>query len=110
MGKRYRAVAINILILTVFNKCALLQYQESFICTGTPLDTLSGVKITSPTKSQKVPVGELKVTGTSENTTTDCQVYVDLNDKKSMQNTTAVGAGDKPITHIRLLHILTNII
>jgi hypothetical protein len=53
-----------------------------------------GVKITSPTTGQKVPAGELKVSGTStDNSTTDCRVYVDLNDIKPMQNTTALGPG-----------------
>src|SRR5215211_2607016 len=47
-----------------------------------------GVKITSPVTGQKVPIGELKVLGTStDNATTDCQVYVDVNDIKPMQNT-----------------------
>ena len=56
-----------------------------------PSNTIS-VKITSPVTGQKVPVGELKVLGTStDNATTDCQVYVDVNDIKPMQNTTAVG-------------------
>src|SRR5215207_7441767 len=51
-----------------------------------------GVKIISPATGQKVPVGELKVLGTStDNATTDCQAYVDVNDIKPMQNTTAVG-------------------
>ena len=51
-----------------------------------------GVKITSPATGQKVPVGELKISGTStDNSTTDCRVYVDLNDIKPMQNTTAAG-------------------
>src|SRR5919205_1328326 len=37
------------------------------------------VKITSPATGQKVPVGELKISGTStDNATTDCQVYVDV--------------------------------
>jgi hypothetical protein len=50
------------------------------------------VKITSPATGQKVPVGELKVSGTStDNSTTDCQVYVDVNDIKPMQSTTAAG-------------------
>src|SRR5919109_4854990 len=53
-----------------------------------------GVKITSPATGQKVPVGELKASGTStDNATTDCQVYVDVNDIKPMQNTTAAGVG-----------------
>src|SRR5215211_2819841 len=51
-----------------------------------------GIKITSPVTGQKVPVGELVVSGTStDDATTDCQAYVDVNDIKPMQNTTAVG-------------------
>ena len=46
-----------------------------------PSNNNVGVKITSPVTDQKVPVGELKVLGTStDNATTDYQVYVDLND------------------------------
>src|SRR5215211_8404948 len=53
-----------------------------------------GIKITSPVTGQKVPVGELVVSGTStDNATTDCQEYVDVNDIKPMQNTTAAGVG-----------------
>src|SRR5215204_5600985 len=53
-----------------------------------------GIKITSPVTGQKVPVGELVVSGTStDNATTDCQAYVDVNDIKPMQNTTAAGVG-----------------
>src|SRR5919108_5328502 len=53
-----------------------------------------GIKITSPVTGQKVPVGELKVLGTStDDATTDCQAYVDVNDIKPMQNTTAAGVG-----------------
>jgi hypothetical protein len=52
------------------------------------------VKITSPVAGQQVPVGELTVTGTStDDPTTDCQVYVDLNDQKPFQNATATGSG-----------------
>jgi hypothetical protein len=50
------------------------------------------VKITSPVADQQVPVGELTITGTStDDATTDCQVYVDLNDQKPFQNATATG-------------------
>src|SRR5215207_9606639 len=53
-----------------------------------------GIKITSPVTGQKVPVGELVVSGTStDDATTDCQAYVDVNDIKPMQNTTAAGVG-----------------
>ncbi|MDQ3868243.1 MAG: hypothetical protein M3250_01645 [Thermoproteota archaeon] len=51
-----------------------------------------GVKITSPSAGQKVPVGELTIFGTStDNETTDCQVQVDVNDIKPFQNATATG-------------------
>jgi hypothetical protein len=57
-------------------------------------DSPAGVKIISPATGQKVPVGQLGVSGTStDNATTDCQVYVDVNDIKPMQNTTAAGVG-----------------
>jgi hypothetical protein len=57
-------------------------------------DSHAGVKIVSPATGQKVPVGQLVVSGTStDNATTDCQVYVDVNDIKPMQNTTAAGVG-----------------
>ena len=50
------------------------------------------VKITSPVAGEQVPVGELTITGTStDDATTDCQVYVDLNDQKPFQNATATG-------------------
>jgi hypothetical protein len=52
------------------------------------------VKITSPLAGQQVPVGELTISGTStDDPTTDCQVYVDLNDQKPFQNAIATGPG-----------------
>jgi hypothetical protein len=54
----------------------------------------AGVTITSPKQGQQVPVGQLTILGTStDNATTDCQVSVDLNDIKPMQNATATGPG-----------------
>jgi hypothetical protein len=48
------------------------------------------VKIESPEKNQYVPIGPLTVSGTSsDNSTTDCQVYVDWNDLKPPQKATA---------------------
>jgi hypothetical protein len=53
-----------------------------------------GVKITSPKANQTVPIGELTVHGTSSDSPhTNCQVFVDLNDTKPMQNVTGVGLG-----------------
>ena len=51
-----------------------------------------GVKITSPSTGQEIPVGELTIFGTStDNETTACQVQVDVNDTKPFQNVTAAG-------------------
>jgi hypothetical protein len=53
-----------------------------------------GVKITSLTANQIVPVGELTIYGTSSDTpATNCHVYVDWNDIKPMQNVTGIGSG-----------------
>ena len=52
------------------------------------------VKITLPSTGQQVPVGRLTIKGTStDDTRTDCQVYIDLNDQKPFQNATATGPG-----------------
>lgn len=55
---------------------------------------LSGIRISSHTTGQQVPVGQLTISGTStDNPTTDCQVSVDVNDIKPLQNATATGPG-----------------
>src|SRR5919107_1885541 len=60
--------------------------------TTTSVKPEADVKITSPVAGEQVPVGELTITGTStDDATTDCQVYVDLNDQKPFQNATATG-------------------
>jgi hypothetical protein len=51
-----------------------------------------GIKITFPKTNITVPVGPLVVNGTSTDTSqTDCQVHIDWNDLKPMQNVTAAG-------------------
>ena len=51
-----------------------------------------GVKITSPTTGQEIPVGELTIFGIStDNSTTDCQGHVDVDDTKPFQKATATG-------------------
>jgi hypothetical protein len=53
-----------------------------------------GLKIISHQQGQQVPVGQLTISGTStDNPTTDCQVSVDVNDIKPLQNVTATGPG-----------------
>ncbi len=55
-----------------------------------------GVKITSLKANQTVPLGQLTIYGTSSDTPeTNCQVYVDWNDAKPMQNVTGIGSGGR---------------
>jgi hypothetical protein len=55
---------------------------------------LLGIRISSHTTGQQVPVGQLTISGTStDNPTTDCQVSVDVNDIEPLQNVTATGPG-----------------
>src|SRR5215210_8594294 len=55
---------------------------------------LIGVKITSPTTGQQVPVGQLTISGTSTDiATSDCTVYADWNNTKPFQTATATGPG-----------------
>ncbi|TLX91095.1 MAG: hypothetical protein E6K94_04865 [Thaumarchaeota archaeon] len=50
------------------------------------------IKIESPLSNQQVPVGELTITGTSsDNSTSECQVYVDWNSLKPYQLATPTG-------------------
>ena len=53
-----------------------------------------GVKINYPIANQEVPVGTLNISGSSTDTASDdCSVFVDVNDIKPFQNTTATGPG-----------------
>jgi len=87
---------ISSLILVVFliattciNNSAFAQKQEE---EQQQVTNTMGVKISSHTLWQKVPVGELTISGTStDNQTTNCQVYVDINDQKPFQIAIATG-------------------
>jgi hypothetical protein len=95
MRKQYRpSHIIFFVIITVSGIICFYTDSNNFIYAQNQLsDPSAGVKITSPTTGQKIPVGELEVAGTStDNNLTDCRVYVDINDKKPMQNTTASGS------------------
>lgn len=51
------------------------------------------IKIESPLSNQQVPVGELKISGTSsDNSSAQCQVYVDWNNLKPYQLATPMGS------------------
>ena len=73
-----------------------------------------GVKISSPLSGQKVPVGELNISGTStDNAAKDCSVFVDVNDIKPLQKTDAVGSGGQndysnwSFTYTENYHLIT---
>jgi hypothetical protein len=96
MGKRSRPFVVIFLVIIVTSSIVYFHTNSNnFIYAQVELqDSPAGLKITSPATGQKVQVGQLEVKGTStDDATTDCQVYVDLNDIKPMQKTTAVGSG-----------------
>jgi hypothetical protein len=82
---------------------SLVPLQSNTTAIATPRNTTSiavpsfaahGIRITSPTKGQKVPIGSLIIVGTSkDNTTTACQVFVIVNGVKPYQNASAIGPG-----------------
>jgi hypothetical protein len=73
------------------------------------------VKITSHNTGQRVPVGELSISGTStDNATADCTVYADWNDQKPFQKAVATGPGGVndystwTFTYTQNYHLITN--
>ena len=73
------------------------------------------VNITSPVAGQQVPAGNLTVTGiSSDNSTTDCQVWLDWNEQKPFQKAIATGPGGVNdystwnFTYTPQYHIITN--
>ena len=79
-------IALILLIVTCTNSAFSQQDQEA--------TSTIGIKITSPSTGQQVPVGELTISGIStDNATTDCTVYADWNDQKPFQKAVATGPG-----------------
>jgi hypothetical protein len=75
---------------------------------------IMGVKITSPAADQ-VPVGQLTISGIStDNATSDCTVYADLNNLKPFQKAIATGPGGVDdysrwnYTYTNNYHLITN--
>jgi hypothetical protein len=82
-----QVVLLSLLVAIWINNFAFAQEEQQQPSTNT-----MGVKITSHTLWEKVPVGELTISGTStDNAANNCQVYVDVNDQKPFQNATATG-------------------
>jgi hypothetical protein len=79
------------------------------------LQNTLGLKITSHEQGQEVPVGELTISGTStDNATSDCIVYADVNDIKPFQKTVATGPGGENdystwnFTYTQNYHLIAN--
>ena len=116
MIKKYQRPVIALLLI-IATSSVIYSYTDNNNKIYAQVDLQSstaGVKITSPAPSQEVPAGQLNVLGTStDNSTTDCQVLVDLNDIKPMQNTTAAGAGGQhdysnwTFTYTSKYHLIT---
>ena len=77
--------------------------------------SIIGIKITSPTTGQQVPVGQLTISGIStDNATTDCTVYADWNNTKPFQKAIATGPGGVNdystwnYTYTNNYHVITN--
>ena len=73
------------------------------------------VNITSPIAGQQIPAGNLTVTGiSSDNSTTDCQVWLGWNEQKPFQKAIATGPGGVNdystwnFTYTPQYHIITN--
>jgi hypothetical protein len=95
-----RRFSLLLLLFSAIAFCTVQSYANSFLYSEAQIlprqssPQPPGVKITSHATGQKVPTGELTISGTStDNPNTECQVYTDLNDKKPMQKVKAIGPG-----------------
>ena len=100
-------IALILLIVTCTNSAFSQQDQEA--------TSTIGIKITSPSTGQQVPVGELTISGIStDNVNTDCTVYADINNTKPFQKAVATGPGGLDdystwtFTYTDDYHLITN--
>ena len=96
-----------ILLLGTYTNFAFTQEEQA-------TSTIS-IKITSHVTGQHVPVGEFTIIGTStDDTTSDCTVYADVNDIKPFQKAIATGPGGLNdystwnFTYTDKYHLITN--
>jgi hypothetical protein len=87
-------------LVLIFGACLLYTFPSDSILyaqvqqTQLPQKPTLGIKITSPTAGQEVPLGEMNITGTStDNATSDCTIYTDWNNTKPFQKALATGPG-----------------
>src|ERR671918_1335035 len=88
MLKKVASIVVALAIIGLF--FGLVSFS-TFLYAQIPPITV-GIKITSPNTGQQVPVGELTISGIStDNVTTDCTVYADINNTKPFQKAIATG-------------------
>ena len=85
-------IRVNFGLLILFGIFVISSIMLNPVLAQIPTMTGVGVKIDTPSDSVSVPVGDLTIHGaSSDNNTTNCQVYADWNDLKPMQIVTANG-------------------
>jgi hypothetical protein len=111
MLKKVASIVVPLAIIELF--FGLIPFSN-FLYAQIPPITL-GIKITSPSAGQQVPVGELTISGIStDNVNTDCTVYADINNTKPFQKAVATGPGGVNdystwnFTYTPQYHIITN--
>ena len=98
-------LAIIILVSATFTNTSIYAQLQNTL----------GLKITSHEQGQEVPIGELTISGTStDNATSDCIVYADVNDIKPFQKALATGPGGENdyskwnFTYTQNYHLIAN--
>src|SRR5919108_2771427 len=111
--KRYIKSNFRSVLLSLIIGIIIIMINSVF--TQAQLGNTAGVKITSPTIGQEVPVGELTISGISTDiATTDCTVYADINNLKPFQKAVATGPGgvndysNWTFTYTNNYHLITN--
>src|ERR687895_679474 len=111
MLKKVVSIVVSFTIIGLF--LGLVSFSTFLYAQIPPI--ILGIKITSPSTGQQVPVGELTISGTStDNATTDCTVYADWNNTKPFQTAVATGPGGLDdystwtFTYTDDYHLITN--
>src|ERR687889_561091 len=84
----------KLILLFTFGIIFLYAFPANITIYAQQPPPIIGIKITSPSTGQQVPVGQLTISGIStDNPTTDCTVYADWNNLKPFQTAVATGPG-----------------
>ena len=105
----------KLILLFIFVIIFLCTLPTNYIIHGQTPELVHNINITSHDTGQVVPVGNLTINGTSsDDATSDCQVYADLNNQIPFQNASATGpAGENDysewtFTYTKDYHLITD--